>query len=103
MAWLPNVTVAMVLALTVVGCAPPASQTRDSGAARSGGSASAAAPKRITVAIGGELTTLRSQTASTTPGIVEAEQLVNAGLAAVDNHGLLQARLAEEVPSIQNG
>ncbi len=92
---------AVVLALLASGCAPPLPRADVAG----GGDAAqrSAMPKRITIAIYGDLTTLRSQVMTVTPGLTEIEQIINAGLAAIDDRGNLHGRLAENVPTLENG
>src|SRR5437899_8672773 len=90
----------IVLALLLAACASPARTTGQS----TGSDAPRTSPaKRITLAVYGELVSMRSQVQSTSPGVVEIEQVVNAGLATVDDRGLLRARMAENVPSVENG
>ena len=73
----------LALALVAWGCAAPVPRAEGP----SGGSTapSPSGPKRITMAIYGELTTLRSQVMTVTPGLTEVEQVINAGLAAIDD------------------
>src|SRR5438093_6544839 len=91
----------LVLALLAAACAPSVPRT-DSGG---GGSAApgAATPKRISIAMFGELTNVRSQVMTVTPGLTEVEQMINAGLAAIDDKGIMHPRLTEAVPSLENG
>src|SRR5437773_10542357 len=62
-------------------------------------------PKRFTAAIRGDPHTVyqKLNPRSNIPGIDDLERLVNAGLAVQDLDGNLQPRLAEAVPSIENG
>ncbi len=85
----------------VAACAPAVPRADQGG----GGSSapSSGTPKRISIAIFGELTNLRSQVMTVTPGLTEIEQIINAGLAAIDDRGLLHPRLAEAVPTLENG
>ncbi len=95
------ICLAMSLLLLIAGCAAPAPRP---GTASSGeGAPNVSASKRITMAIYGELTTLRSQVMTVTPGLTEIEQVINAGLAAIDDRGIMHPRLAESVPSLENG
>ncbi len=99
---------ALWLALTVMmaGCAVPA-QPSGQASQSSGASAQTAGPKRITAAIKGDPPTLseaiNSAGAGGTDGLTELEQLVHVGLAVVDGEGRLAPRLAEAVPTIENG
>lgn len=90
----------LALVLLAASCAPapPRSDSSAGGAAQS-----TATPKRITIAIYGELTNVRSQVMTVTPGLTEIEQIINAGLAAIDDRGIMRPRLAEAVPSLENG
>ncbi len=67
----------------------------------------AAGPKRITAAIMGNTRTFSDRversSAGSTPGSEALEEIVNAGLAIVNEHGLLSPLLAESVPTIENG
>ncbi len=91
----------MSLLLLVAGCAAPVPSAGTPGSGE--GVPRGSGPKRITMAIYGELTTLRSQVMTVTPGLTEIEQVINAGLAAIDHRGILHPRLAERVPSLENG
>src|SRR6266496_216749 len=88
------------LVLVTAACAPAPRAEPSPG---EGASTRSAAPKRITIAIFGELTNVRSQVMTVTPGLTEIEQMINAGLAAIDDKGVMHPRLAEAVPSIENG
>src|SRR4051812_49217214 len=73
---------------------------------RSKQGSSASVPKRMAIAIRGELPAfyrLAVRSVKTVPGIDEVENLVNAGLARLDNSGDLVPELAEAVPSLENG
>jgi peptide/nickel transport system substrate-binding protein len=91
----------LVLALLTAACAPSVPGTNSSGGG--GNVPASAAPKRISIAMFGELTNVRSQVMTVTPGLTEVEQMINAGLAAIDDKGIMHPRLAEAVPSIENG
>ena len=93
---------AALILLTLPACAPPrpdASSTAPGQEARQG------APKRFTAAIRGDPHTVyqKLNPRSNIPGIDDLERLVNAGLTVQDPDGNLQPRLAEAVPSIENG
>ena len=67
-----------------------------------------AVPKKITAAIMGDPRTLRNVInaaggSGSVPGLDAVEELVNVGLALVDNRGRLVPRLADEVPTLENG
>jgi peptide/nickel transport system substrate-binding protein len=102
---LPYRAVAMVvLLLSMVACAnPPAprSTASDTEPRISG------APKRITAAIRGVPKTVSvmidSAGAGRTKGLTEVENLLNAGLIMTDGDGAFRPRLAEAVPTIENG
>jgi len=92
-----------------LGCAmPPVAQERARGSEASA-SNTAAAPKRIRAAFLSNPPTLNNginQTVAggrTYAGVVALEQLVNTGLTVPDDRGVLQPRLVEEVPSVENG
>jgi len=93
----------LVLFLVAAGCqsGPPARATAPAAAQP------AATPKKVTAVIRGTPKVLSvaidSAGAGQTKGLSEIEQLVNNGLAAVDNTGELQPRLAEAVPTTENG
>jgi peptide/nickel transport system substrate-binding protein len=89
------------LVLIVAGCAAPVPRADVTGGEANARSSPAA--KRMTMAIYGELTSLRSQVMTVTPGLTEIEQVANAGLAAIDDRGILHPRLAQSVPTVENG
>src|SRR5438046_665526 len=91
----------IALVLVVVGCAAPVPRTDVPGGGTT--APSPGAPKRITMGIYGELTNVRSQVMTVTPGLTEVEQVINAGLAAIDDRGVMHPRLAESIPSLENG
>lgn len=86
--------------LTVTACAPAAR-------APSAGSTSdgpAAAPKRVSIAIMGEPKAVGlAANLSAVPGEDELTELVLAGLATVGTDGTPRPKLAESVPSVENG
>ncbi len=100
---------AVVLAATLIACAAPPSRTdRGAQAASSGSSAQASGSKRIVAAITGDLPVLnnkviRATLAYSAPGGAEVEDLITDGLVDLDDQGVLHAKLAEAVPSTENG
>jgi peptide/nickel transport system substrate-binding protein len=86
--------------LLVVGCAPPP-EPRQSGAS----SSPAGAPKRVTLAILGDLPSLYTEInpAGTTRGQELITASLNAGLAQLDGQDRLVPRLSERVPDTENG
>lgn len=68
-------------------------------------SQSAAAPKRVTAAITGDLHTFSNKLnpGQNVPGIDVVEDLLHAGLTRTNHQGVLIPRLAEAVPSLENG
>jgi len=86
-------------------CAGPAPITRDragAGAAPAGTSS----PKRLIAAVMGEPASLSSRISigvANVPGVDVLEELVNAGLVTSDNRGTGIPRLAETIPSVENG
>ncbi len=97
-------SLAIVLA-ALIGCATPqgSGSTPPLGAAR--GPAEPAARVRIIAAMSGDPPVLyqKLNTNNATRGIVAAEQLVDVGLTIHDDAQVLHPRLAEAVPSIENG
>lgn len=93
----------VALTLLVVGCAsPPQAVTRS---LESGAAPAPAAPKRMTAAVASDFSTLSFERGGlgTRPGLREVEELVHAGLSIRDSRGFLQPRLAEAVPTAENG
>jgi peptide/nickel transport system substrate-binding protein len=97
----------LVLVITATACAAPAQQPRQSTADGGGAPGASAAPKRITVAINGNLRAFYSKIdqlgSGSTPGNEEVEELVNAGLTNLDENNVRKPLLAEAVPSLENG
>jgi peptide/nickel transport system substrate-binding protein len=62
-------------------------------------------PKRITVAVMGDPPTLYNKLnqSNSVPGIDALEELVHVGLSHADRFGIRGARLAHDVPSVENG
>jgi peptide/nickel transport system substrate-binding protein len=65
----------------------------------------AAAPKRVVVAVMGDPPTLYNKLNqnNSVPGVDAIEELVHVGLTHADRFGVRGARLAREVPSVENG
>jgi hypothetical protein len=65
------------------------------------------APKRVVAAVQSYPPTPNSRIGSTVGGAVAdmdaIEELINVGLTTFDNEGVLQPRLAEAVPTVENG
>jgi len=99
-----------VLLATLVGCAAPPARTdtaQSSGNSGNSGTTSSG-PKRIVIGIAGELPVLnlkviRSVQSFTAPGGSEVEDLLTDGLADLDDDGIPQVKLAEAVPTLENG
>lgn len=97
-------TVAMLLAVGVAGCAPPSTRVDASG----GSQPAKVAPKRLVAALVGDVTALSSAINAAgsggAHGVNETEMLLTAGLThPATDQGPLNAQLAEAVPSIENG
>src|SRR5437588_4685077 len=90
------------LVLLFVACAPVRSEAPSAAGANQ---EARQAPKRFTAAIRGDPHTVyqKLNPRSNIPGIDDLERLVNAGLTVLDPDGNLHPRLAEAVPSIENG
>jgi peptide/nickel transport system substrate-binding protein len=100
MSWRATAILALTVAMLVSGCASP----RAPAASPSSGDAPRQpAPKRLVIGVYGDLPSFRSQTNTISPGVVDTEALVNAGLAMADSSGTLHPQLAEAVPSVENG
>jgi peptide/nickel transport system substrate-binding protein len=94
-----------LIAVVLVGCVPsqPARTTqRDAGQVPA-----PAAPKRVSAAVLGDPFALSYQISSagafTPPGSEALEELVHTGLTTLDRNGTLVPRLAEAVPTVENG
>jgi peptide/nickel transport system substrate-binding protein len=88
----------------IIGCAPSPAPT----AQQAGTPPQRSAPTRITASIRGEPATLndvlnRATQATSVPGIAEMQKLIAIGLVVRDESGTLRPRLAEAVPSLENG
>src|SRR5438093_3309538 len=89
----------------VAGCTPPSPSRSGSAPA---GAPGPTARKHITASITGEPRTLSSTLAELTPGggvrgLGEVEQLIHVGLANASPQTRLSPRLAEAVPTVENG
>lgn len=96
--------VLLFVSLVVAACGPAPAP----GARSESGDAAPSGPKRISVAIMEGLFALngdvgRALTVTSTAGSSEVENLVNAGLVAIDDNGNPHPELAEAVPSLENG
>ncbi len=100
MAWRATATLALLLVVVTTGCASPRAPVSSPNSVES---PRQTAPKKIIAAVYGDLPSFRSQTNTISPGVVDTEALVNAGLAMADSYGNLHPQLAETVPSIENG
>lgn len=89
----------LLASIIVVGCTAPAAGPATEAKAQPG------APKRITAANLGTLITVSRQynPEGSVPGQSAVEELLNAGLAHVDDRGELQPQLADPVPTVENG
>jgi peptide/nickel transport system substrate-binding protein len=96
-----------ILAILVAGCAAPTQLSRPAASAPAAEAPRSGPPKRVVVAVQGDPFTLNYQMSSasgfTPPGSEALEELVNTGLATLNNKGVLQPVLGEAVPSIENG
>lgn len=94
----------LILGGLLVSCAPPASTPQAPG---QGPQAAPAAKKRAVAAIAGQPFSLSyaisSGGAFTPPGSEALEEIVHSGLTVEDNQGAQIPRLAEAVPSVENG
>src|SRR4051794_11827181 len=96
-----------MLVLMIAGCAAPPARTGQVSGGETGQPQSSG-PKRIVVAIAGDLPVLNTKViravyAYTAPGGIEVEDLITDGLADLDDDNVPQAKLAEAVPSLENG
>ena len=100
---LQRTLLAIVPLLVLAACAPARSDAPFG--AVGGQDARQGSPKRFSAAIRGDPHTLyqKLNPRSNIPGIDDLERLVNSGLSVPDSDGNLQPRLAEAVPTIENG
>jgi peptide/nickel transport system substrate-binding protein len=101
-----RILVGAVLCATIVGCATP--PTRSGSGQGSEGAAESGRTKRIAIGIAGDLPVLtnrviRAVYSYTSPGGSEVEDLITDGLSDLDGADVPQAKLAEAVPSFENG
>lgn len=94
-----------LLAILATGCAAPPRPEAQQAAGPRSASSSPAGPKRITAAITGNPTVLSFKliTAGGRSGVQDVEELIHAGLTTLDAVGTIQPRLAEAVPTVENG
>lgn len=96
-----------VLAVVLAGCAAPARQPGS--IATSGGSERPSASKRLVAAVFSDpegmqrLLTNPGGTSGRAPGLLEVQDLLHAGAAYLDDRDAFQPRLAEALPSAENG
>jgi peptide/nickel transport system substrate-binding protein len=100
----------VALALVVLSCAPaPRAAPAGGGQAATANSASVAAPKAITAAFLSDPPTLMNRVNSavaggrTSAGISELADIVNSSMTVVAERGAVEPRLAEAVPTLENG
>lgn len=106
----PHAVCAVLAVVAAIACAParPAVDAPSGGLTASGAQLQrSTGAKRITAAIMGNTRTFSDRVersaAGSTPGSEELEEIVNAGLAILDDRAGLRPLLAEAVPSIENG
>ena len=95
--------VGSILAVFILGCAPPQAQERSSGSAPA---PAASGPRRLTIGIMAEPAALHR--ALIPPGHVVqtgdlADKVVNMGLSILDPDGVRRPMLSEAVPTLENG
>src|SRR5688572_326028 len=95
----------VALLLTVACGAPAAPASRVPTGSGPAPAVAPSAPKRIVVAVAGDPHTLYQafNPSSTVRGIDELQLLVNAGLTQQNREGNHEPRLAEAVPTLENG
>jgi peptide/nickel transport system substrate-binding protein len=101
--WLSS---AIGILVVVTACAGPSSAP-SAGPSDRVAPAQSSGPKRVTAVIRGAPFALAAAVneigAGSVPGVDQVEQLLNAGLSGEDLEGRIQPRLAEQVPSVENG
>src|SRR5688572_2556250 len=101
MAFVKSIGVLLIVA-SLVACAQPRATSDSQPRAQAPGQPAQA--KRITAAIMGDPPALAQALAGFgIRGVDALEHLVNAGLTVTNQRGTLQPRLAEAVPSLENG
>src|SRR5437764_13044140 len=100
--------VGIALVTLLISCVATPNRTNSPSAASPANSSESAGPKRIVMAIAGDLPILdnkmiRSVLAYSAPGGSELQDLITDGLADLDDQSLLTPKLAEAVPSLENG
>jgi peptide/nickel transport system substrate-binding protein len=98
--WFRSRVLPAAVFVLLVGCAPP---SESSGAPAD---AQPSVPKRITAAISSDPASVYNKlnaSGAAGRGVAHLEHLVSAGLSVEDDRGLLTPRLAEAVPSVDNG
>jgi peptide/nickel transport system substrate-binding protein len=103
-----SIVTGLVLIATLVGCAAPPARTDTAQAPNPAPGTTPVGPQRMVIGIAGELPVLnlkviRSVQSFTAPGGAEVEDLLTDGLSDLDDDGLPQAKLAEAVPTLENG
>ena len=96
------------LAALIAGCSGTAATSTSSGGPGDSASAAAPARKQVTLAVLGNLTAVGGLltpggTGQNTPGSTEVEALLTSGLTAQSSNGPYVPRLAEDVPTVDNG
>jgi peptide/nickel transport system substrate-binding protein len=93
---------------TIVGCAAPPSRSDSGQAPRTAAQSESGRAKRIVIGIAGDLPVLtnrviRAVYSYTSPGGGEVEDLITDGLTDLDGADIPHPKLAEDVPSFENG
>jgi len=92
----------LVVTIALVGCGRPTADQSPAGSEDR--TSQPAGPRRITMALLGEIVVFSETARQGGPGQgTIMEELLNAGLAKIDDQGQLRPELAEAVPSIDNG
>ena len=94
-------TLALILAASLFVGACAQNRTTPNGAP--GATGSTAAPKRIAAAVLIDIQTLAPGGHGSVPGFDNVDGLVNVGLYAVDTRGVKIPRMAEQLPTVENG
>jgi peptide/nickel transport system substrate-binding protein len=92
----------LAVVIAVCGCATPPQGRSGDGAGQPGGQP--AAPKRVVVTIMDDPPSLSDKLSPPSiRGVDALEELVHVGLVTLNNDGFLTPRLAEDVPTLENG